>query len=403
MELLFRNKGAMILLMLNIFLSMAAFGLVVPVMPSFIAMLGLDGTTVGLLTAAFAVTQLIFSPFTGKLSDLLGRKKLIVVGLLLLAASEAIFGFANSVIWLYVSRLLGGIGVAMVMPAVMAFTSDITTENERAKGMGFVSAAMSTGFIIGPGIGGFLAEYGTRIPFYTAAIAVTFAAILTFLVLPEPERIKNTPTSVPNTKKQSISEQFISSMKAPYFLALIVLLVLGFALSNFETVFGLFLDVQHNSGPKDIALIMTVGAIAGVIIQIGVLDLLVKKMGEMKVIYLSLVVAGVGILGILFVKSFWLLLVVTIVIFAACDLLRPAAGTFLSKLAGEDQGYVAGLNSAYTSLGTILGSSLAGMLYDINLMLPYIVAGLTLVACYVILTLVQARSKSKTKLAGAKF
>lgn len=290
----------------------------------------------------------------------------------------------------------------MVMPAVMAFTSDITTENERAKGMGFVSAAMSTGFIIGPGIGGFLAEYGTRIPFYTAAIAITFAAILTFLVLPEPERIKNTPASVPNTTKQSIAEQFISSMKAPYFLALIVLLVLGFALSNFETVFGLFLDVQHNSGPKDIALIMTVGAIAGVIIQIGVLDLLVKKMGEMKVIYLSLVVAGIGILSILFVKSFWLLLVVTIVIFAACDLLRPAAGTFLSKLAGEDQGYVAGLNSAYTSLGTILGSSLAGMLYDINLMLPYIVAGLTLVGCYVILSLVQAKSKSKNKLAGAK-
>lgn len=402
MELLFRNKGAMILLMLNIFLSMAAFGLVVPIMPSFITMLGLDGTTVGLLTAAFAVTQLIFSPFAGKLSDLLGRKKLIVVGLLLLAASEGIFGFANSVIWLYVSRLLGGIGVAMVMPAVMAFTSDITTENERAKGIGFVSAAMSTGFIIGPGIGGFLAEYGTRIPFYTAAIAITFAAILTFLVLPEPERIKNTPASVPNTTKQSIAEQFISSMKAPYFLALIVLLVLGFALSNFETVFGLFLDVQHNSGPKDIALIMTVGAIAGVIIQIGVLDLLVKKMGEMKVIYLSLVVAGIGILGILFVKSFWLLLVVTIVIFAACDLLRPAAGTFLSKLAGEDQGYVAGLNSAYTSLGTILGSSLAGMLYDINLMLPYIVAGLTLVGCYVILSLVQAKSKSKNKLAGAK-
>ncbi|MCR8656535.1 MFS transporter [Paenibacillus endoradicis] len=402
MELLFRNKGAMILLMLNIFLSMAAFGLVVPVMPSFIAMLGLDGTTVGLLTAAFAVTQLIFSPFAGKLSDLLGRKKLIVVGLLILAASEAIFGLSNSVVWLYVSRLLGGIGVAMVMPAVMAFTSDITTEDERAKGMGLVSAAMSTGFIIGPGIGGFLAEYGTRVPFYTAAIAVAFAAILTLLVLPEPQRIKSTPASEPKTTKQSIAQQFISSMKAPYFLALIVLLVLGFALSNFETVFGLFLDVKHNSGPKDIALIMTVGAIAGVIIQIGLLDLLVKKVGEMKVIYLSLVVAGVGILGILFVKSFWLLLVVTIIIFAACDLLRPAAGTFLSKLAGEDQGYVAGLNSAYTSLGTILGSSLAGMLYDVNLVLPYIVAGFTLVGCYVILTLVQARSNSKSKLAEAK-
>lgn len=402
MELLFRNKGAMILLMLNIFLSMAAFGLVVPVMPSFIAMLGLDGTTVGLLTAAFAVTQLIFSPFAGKLSDVLGRKKLIVLGLLLLAASEAIFGFANSVIWLYVSRLLGGVGVAMVMPAVMAFTSDITSEDERAKGMGYVSAAMSTGFIIGPGIGGFLAEYGTRVPFYTAAIAVTFAAILTFIVLPEPKRILSTSLATSNRGKQSVAQQFIESIKAPYFLALIVLLVLGFALSNFETVFGLFLDAQHNSGPKEIALIMTVGAIAGVIIQIGVLDLLVKKMGEMKVIYLSLVVAGISILGILFVSSFWMLLVVTIIIFAACDLLRPAAGTFLSKLAGDDQGYVAGLNSAYTSLGTILGSSLAGMLYDVNLMLPYIVAGITLVGCYVILVLIQAKVKNRKKLAEMK-
>lgn len=79
--------------------------------------------------------------------------------------SELLFALATSAVWLFVSRFLGGIGLAFVMPSVMAYTADITSEQERAKGMSYVSAALSTGFLVGPAIGGFLAEFGTRVPF----------------------------------------------------------------------------------------------------------------------------------------------------------------------------------------------------------------------------------------------
>lgn len=381
MSILFKNNGALTLLMTNIFLAMAAYGLVVPVMPTLMRELGLTGSAVGLLTAAFAVTQLLFSPLAGRLTDTIGRKKIIVAGLALLAVSEAIFGFASSVYLLFLSRLLGGIGVAFIFPGIMAFTADVTTEDERAKGIGFVSAAMSTGFIIGPGLGGFLAEYGVRVPFYTAAIVVAFAAILTWLVLPESLKVPNGIAPSPEAK-QSLLRQIIHSRKATYFFALIVLLILGFGLSNFETVFGLYLDAKHQFGPQDIALIMTIGAIVGVIIQISLLDVLVKKFGELKVMYFSLAFAGISVLIILLAHRYWAVLFFTILIFAACDLLRPAASTYLSKSAGNDQGYVAGLNSTFTSLGTIAGSTAAGVLYDLSLSLPYMVAGITFLVCF---------------------
>lgn len=292
MALLLRNRGAMIFLMLNLFLAMAAFGLVVPVMPAYIDMLGLDGTTAGLLTAAFAVTQFLFSPYAGKLSDRGGRKKIIVIGMAILAISELIFAVSSNVAWLYISRLLGGIGIAFVSPAVMAYAADVTSEEERARGMSYIAAALSTGFIIGPGIGGFLAEYGTRVPFYVAAAGAGLSAVLTLLILPE---IRGKVTEVNKDDEVGMLKGLVQSVKAPYLSTLIVLLALGFALSNFETVFGLYLDDGYSYNASQIAVIITVGGIAGVVVQLGVMDYLVRKIGEYKVILYSLLVTALSI------------------------------------------------------------------------------------------------------------
>ncbi|MCM3216662.1 MFS transporter [Niallia taxi] len=387
MSLLLRNRGSLLFLMLNMFLAMAAFGLVVPVMPEYIKMLSLSGTTAGFLTAAFAVTQLLCSPFAGIFSDRYGRKKAIVLGMFVLAISEGIFAIGSSAIWLFLSRLLGGIGIAFVMPAVMAFAADVTTDKERAKGIGYLSAAMSTGFIIGPGLGGFLAEYGTRVPFFVAAVGAGIAGLLTWLVLPELKKLDSKEVIVESksTSFGSMLRMIVSSIKAPYFNALIVLLVLGIALSNFETVFGLFLDGKFNFNPKDIALLLTIGAIIGLIIQLVLLDILVNKIGELKVIYLSLIVAGLSIIAFVIAQNYLSLVLASIFTFGACDLLRPAASTYLSKQAGNDQGYVAGLNSSYNSIGTIIGSSTAGILFDFSMGLPYLFAGMILIVCYFIL------------------
>lgn len=144
------------LLMFNIFLVFTGIGLVIPIMPTYMAELNISGGTVGMLVAAFSLTQLLFSPLAGRLSDTIGRKRIIIFGMLVFAVSEWLFGAANSPVLLFASRMLGGIGAALIMPAVMAYTADVTSNEERAKGMGFINAAITTGFIIGPASGALL-------------------------------------------------------------------------------------------------------------------------------------------------------------------------------------------------------------------------------------------------------
>lgn len=160
------QKAVLVILLSNIFIAFLGIGLIIPVMPLFMNVMHLTGSTMGYLVAAFAVAQLIASPIAGRWVDRYGRKIMIVSGLFLFALSELVFGLGTHVYVLYVARLLGGISAAFIMPAVTAYVADITTVQERSKAMGYVSAAISTGFIIGPGIGGFIAEYGVRLPFF---------------------------------------------------------------------------------------------------------------------------------------------------------------------------------------------------------------------------------------------
>ncbi|MED3824484.1 MFS transporter [Priestia flexa] len=384
MSLLLRNKGAMLLLMLNIFLVFMGIGLVIPIMPTYMIELQISGSIVGMLVAAFSLTQLIFSPVAGRLSDSFGRKKMIVIGMVIFAVSEWLFGIANAPALLFGARMLGGISAALIMPAVMAYTADITTPKERATGMGYINAAITTGFIIGPGIGGFIAEFGMRVPFYSAAVAGVFAALLTLFVLPESpmeERVKADPLQ---TEKQSLFTQLRNSYKEPYFLSLIIVFVASFGLANYETVFGLFVDRKFGFTPKDIAFIITFGSIAGAVVQLTIFGWIVNKFGEKRVISICLFVAGLFVLLTLFTHAYWLIVVVTFTLFLAIDILRPAISTQMSKLAQEQQGYVAGLNSAYTSLGNIAGPLVAGILFDIDINFPYVAAAIVLFVCFVL-------------------
>ncbi|MDN4617512.1 MFS transporter [Paenibacillus sp. PsM32] len=387
MLLLLRNRGAILLLMINIFLIFTGVGLVIPIMPTYMNELHINGSMVGLLVAAFSLSQLICSPIAGRLSDTWGRKKMIVSGMIIFAVSEWLFGIANDPTLLFAARMLGGIGAAFIMPAVMAYTADITSDEERGKGMGYINAAITTGFIIGPGIGGYIAEFGIRVPFYAAGIAAAIAAIITLLVLPESltaEKRKATIAEASLTKQPNMFLQLIHSYRESYFLSLVIVFVMSFGLANYETVFGLFVDHKFGFTPKDIAFIITFGSIAGAVVQVSAFGWIVNTFGEKKVISWCLVFASVFVLLTLFVNQYWMILVVTFIVFLSIDILRPAISTQLSKIAHNQQGYVAGLNSAYSSLGNIAGPIVAGLLFDINIGFPYMAAAIVLFLCFIL-------------------
>ncbi|WP_046228065.1 MFS transporter [Paenibacillus dauci] len=387
MALLFRNRAALLLLMFNIFLVFTGIGLVIPIMPTYMNELHIGGSILGLMVAAFSISQLIFSPFTGRLSDRVGRKKLIIAGMVIFAISEWLFAIANAPGLLFVSRMIGGLGAALIMPSVMAYAADITSNEERGAGMGFINAAITTGFIIGPGIGGLLAEYGIRVPFYAAAIAGLIAAVATLILLPEslsPER-RAQLTSAQNAGPQtSLIRQLMESYRKPYFLSLVIVFVASFGLANYETVFSLFVDHKFGFTARDIAIIITFGSIAGAVVQATIFGWMINRFGGQRLIVICLIASAIFISLTLLVHTYFLIFVVTFAVFLAMDILRPAIGTQLSQNAGDEQGYIAGLNSAYTSLGNIAGPVVAGALFDLDINYPYVLAAVVLCVCFLL-------------------
>ncbi|QIZ08221.1 multidrug efflux MFS transporter NorA [Priestia megaterium] len=360
------HKVTLGLLLLNLFIAFLGIGLVIPVLPTLMNELGITGTTVGYLTAAFAIAQLIVSPFAGKAADKFGRKIMIVIGLFIFGISEFLFGIGREIEMLFISRILGGVSAAFIMPAVTAFIADITNLDTRPKALGYMSAAISTGFIIGPGIGGFLTEYGTRIPFFFAGALGTIAAILSIILLSEPNRKED--------KNEQVSDGKIGFKRiiAPkYFLAFILIFIASFGLAAFESFFSLFVDHKFQFKPSDIAIVITGGAIFGAVSQVIFFDRLTRIWGEIKLIRYSLILSALLVFLMTVVHSYFSILLVTFIVFVGFDLFRPAVTSYLSNIAGNEQGFVGGMNSMFTSLANISGPILGGILFDIDINYPY--------------------------------
>lgn len=366
-------RVTLFILLINLFIAFLGIGLVIPVLPTIMNELSISGSVVGYMVAAFAVTQLFVSPIAGKWVDLYGRKQMIVIGLFIFGFSEFLFGIGKTVHVLFISRLLGGVSAAFIMPAVTAFIADITSIQERSKALGYMSAMISTGFIIGPGLGGFLAHLGTRVPFFAAALLGGIAALLSFILLTEPERAEETKAD------QGAQSGMKAIFKPLYFIAFVLIFVSSFGLAAFESLFSLFVDHKFGFTPKDIAIVITGGAIFGAIAQVFLFDRLTQKIGEIALIRYCLILSVVLVFTMTVVSHYLSILLTTFFLFVGFDLIRPAITTYLSRVASNEQGFVGGMNSTFTSLGNIFGPILGGILFDINLNYPYYFATIVLV------------------------
>lgn len=362
-----KKNYTLALLLMNLFIAFLGIGLVIPVTPTIMNELNLSGSVVGYMVATFAVMQLIVSPIAGKWADVFGRKRMIVIGLLIFSFSELLFGLGQHVSVLFLSRILGGISASFIMPAITAYIADITTLRSRPKALGYMSAAISTGFIIGPGIGGFLAEIGTRVPFFFAAGFALLAAILSIITLKEPERNPENIELPATGKHKGWRRVFVPI----YFIAFMIILISSFGLAAFESLFSLFADHKFGFTPKDIAIMITGGALIGAVFQVGLFDRLTRWFGEIRLIRYSLVLSTILVYVLTIVESYSMILLVTWTVFIGFDLMRPALTTYLSKIAGSEQGFVGGMNSMFTSIGNVFGPIIGGILFDVDLNYPF--------------------------------
>lgn len=350
----------------NIFLMFLGISIVIPVLPTILHDLDLNGSDLGLLVAVFALFQMIASPFGGRFADKFGKKIIIIIGLLLFSISEFIFAMGDSFSILLLSRVLGGISAAFVMPGVNGMIGDLSTSENRAKNFSYMSAVINTGFIVGPGVGGFLAEISHRMPFYFAGGLGLVALLFSVVLLKEANDDDKTEEQKTKVKTPFPYKLFI--------VPVIIMLILSYGLASTETMFSLYTAEKAGFEPKDISIAITGGAIVGVIFQLFLFERLVGKIGEIKLTLFSLIYSML-ILGVFLMASKYMtLMIVSFVIFIGFDLIRPSMTNYFSKLAGNNQGTAGGLNSAATSVGNLIGPLVAGAAFDININFPLLIA-----------------------------
>ena len=387
------------ILMVNMFIAIASFGIIVPILPAYLVSINQGGTAAGLMIAIFAGAQLLFSPLGGKWADIYGPRKVIILGLSLLTVSMLMFYATDSIWILYASRIVGGIGDAFLVPGIFTYVAGITTSAQRAKATGLVTASMSLGLVIGPGIGGFLADFDLKLPFLVSAIVTLTAVLFSLVLLKEIEPAEEISKQAEEfIKAETMFEQIGRSVKMPYFIPLIITFVMSFGLVAYESVIGLYLTSQFESSSKDIAMMITATGLVSVIVQIFVVDRLIRRFGEVAVLIAFLGVATGGFLLSLVAGSYAAFFGVSLVIFLAMAILRPVLNILISKMAQGEVGFAMGMNTAYMSLGNVLGPLSAGLLFDLNINYPFIL-GLALLIVTLTIAIAWRSSRAAKTLA----
>ncbi|MGI2328075.1 MFS transporter [Planococcus sp. YIM B11945] len=383
------------ILMITMFIAITSFGITGPVIPAYLESINQGGMASGLIIAIFAGAQLLFSPLGGKWTDQYGRRKMIIAGLVLLCAGMFLF-FSTDTLWvLYTARVIGGIGDAFLVPAVFAYTADITSPEQRAKGTGLVTASMSLGLVSGPAISILMSDMDVKLPFLASAI-ITLIAIgfsLAFLKESDPAHLGH--ANVRDLEDgESMSQKVARSTKMPYFIPLIITFVMSFGLVAYESIFGLVLNDEFSASVTDIALMCMAIQGVSVLTQIFAVHRLINRFGEIPVLLAFLGVASSGFILALVAGSYVMFFVVTLIIFFAMSILRPVLNILISKMAKGEVGFAMGMSTSYMSIGNVVGPVSAGMLYDMNMIYPFIL-GLSVLIFTILLTVFWYRSSGK--------
>ena len=375
------NRKNIAILFFTMIVVMIGFGIIIPILPFYVESFGASGSALGMLMAIFSIMQFLFAPFWGRLSDQIGRKKVLLIGILGNALSQLLFGLSTSLWMLFASRALSGVLSSATLPVAMAFISDSTDHKSRGGGMGMIGAAMGVGMILGPGLGGWVGEESISLPFFIAAALSVAAMLLVLLILPEslpPERRVHGQKLMQGPQFGTLWRALFGPLGFLLFLSFLV----HFALANFEGIFGLYAAHRFAYGPHEVGTIMTVIGLASALVQGVLTGPVTRRWGDGPVIKVSLIASAVGSFILLLAFDTTTVLLTVGFFVTANAFLRPAITSFVSKQTDENQGMNMGLVNSYMSLGRVVGPLWAGSMFDLNISFPYLTAGIVLLISY---------------------
>lgn len=183
------NRRNLFILSFTLVVATFGFGVIIPIIPFYMESLGAGGTELGLLVASYAVMRLIFAPIWGSVSDKVGRKPILMIGILGYGITMVLFGLATELWMLFAARILSGVLSSATSPTTMAYIGDSTSEEDRGGGMGLSNSFMSLGRIVGPLWAGFVYDINLIFPYISGAAIMVVGFLVSLLWLKEDESV----------------------------------------------------------------------------------------------------------------------------------------------------------------------------------------------------------------------
>ena len=356
------GKKPLLVIFLTVFIDLVGFGMIIPLGPFFAKEYGASAFVVGLLMSIYSILQFLVAPLWGQLSDRIGRRPVILVSLLGAALSHGLFGWADSLVLLFIARGLAGAFGANISTA-MAYIADVTPANERSKGMGLIGAAFGLGFVLGPGIGGLLASFDPSAPAYAAGAICFLNFVTAYFVLAEPER------KAGNSQKEKHSNRFsrmLSHIKSPTVGPLILFAsLITFALANMEAPLFLFVKDRFGWGLEKASFGFAYVGIVMAFTQGYLIRKLLPKWGERPLMISGAFLFSLGLLLAGLSYSIPVLAIAMTILALGSGFFTPSAnGSISMKSDPERQGEVMGVVQSLSALARIFGPPLGGWLYD---------------------------------------
>ena len=354
----------------TVFLDLIGFGIVIPLFPFYVKSMGGSARTLGFLLASFSFTQLVATPLLGRMSDRVGRRKVILLSLAGNAASMVLFALATKVSLLpllFASRVLAG-ATAGNLSACQAAVADVTGGEERAKGMGRLGAGIGLGLVLGPALGATLSRFGMWAPPLGAAAMALADLVAAFFFMPEthdPGRQATSPAGAVTTASSRVPSLLaVLSQKR-----LVIVLVLYFCtflyMTTMQVALALLAAERLGWGASAVGNVFALFGVVSLIIQGGLIGWIARSLGQVRVVTGGSLLSAVGLTTIALAFHFGTLIAGLLLLALGLGVTQPMLSSIASEYAGDEQrGAVLGFAQSAGGLARTLGPVLSGFLFE---------------------------------------
>jgi MFS transporter, DHA1 family, tetracycline resistance protein len=368
------RKGPLSILFLTVFLDLVGFGIVIPLLPLYAERFGASPTEVTALVAVYSLMQFAFAPWWGQLSDRIGRRPILLIGLFGSGVSYLLFGLAGTLGGLFIARILAGVMGANIGVA-QAYVADVTVLEERARGMGVIGAAFGLGFIFGPLIGGLLSHFGPSVPFFAASVLAIANGLVAIRSLPEslaPERRRSGSRHLGVADRLRLFRTL--SRSSDMGVLYLAFFLITFSFAGLEATLSLWADRRWSLSPAGVAYLFGYLGIVATLVQGGLVGPMAKWLGERRLALVGLAAFSVGLAALPLATSRFGVAVALAAIAFGQGVSFPAVSALISRHApGTDQGRLLGVSQSISALARVIGPLWGGFAFGaLGIGVPYL-------------------------------